>query len=341
MTSRRGRLPAAQRGIALILALWITILLTVIASGFAFSMRGEALATGNALALARVRAAADGAVERMAFELSRPAMPDKWALDGLPHQWQEGDIMVSVSAVDESSRIDLNVAPDALLKSMLVAQGIEDDRAAQLADAIADWRDPDDFKRPNGAEEADYRAAGLKYGPSNGPFETIAEVGRVLGMTSELYARVAPIVTVYSRQPGINPATASRDVLLSLPNATPESVDAFIVQRTAALAAKQPLPPFPPAQAYFSNNINVWRIRADAWLPDGVIFAREAVLRPSNDPARPIIALAWLEPQRAPAAAAPAAAADPSAALAASIAAPSTSNNRSPATTMPSSTYGR
>ena len=33
-----------QRGIALVLALWLTILLTVIASGFAFSMRGEALA---------------------------------------------------------------------------------------------------------------------------------------------------------------------------------------------------------------------------------------------------------------------------------------------------------
>jgi general secretion pathway protein K len=211
----------------------------------------------------------------------------------------EGDVRVTVAAVDEASRIDLNVASDALLKSMLVAQGIDDQRAAHVADAILDWRDADDFKRPNGAEEADYRAANLKYGPANGPFETTAELARVLGMSSELYARVAPLVTVYSRQPGINPLTASRDVLLSLPNATVELVDAYVLQRMTALAAKQPVPPFPPAQAYLSGAIPVWRIRADASLQDGVTFAREAVLRPSADPQRPLIALAWLEPQRA------------------------------------------
>src|SRR5437016_3716170 len=35
--------PAAQRGIALVLVLWLTILLTVIASAFAYSMHTEAL----------------------------------------------------------------------------------------------------------------------------------------------------------------------------------------------------------------------------------------------------------------------------------------------------------
>ena len=344
MNPLRMRRPvAAQRGIALILALWITILLTVIASGFAFSMRSEALATRNALSLARVRAAADGAIERTAFELGRPAVPDAWTLDGSPHSWHEDDVSITVSAVDEASRIDINVAPDALLKSMLLSQGIEDDRAAHLAEAIADWRDPDDFKRPNGAEEADYRAAGLKYGPSNGPFETVAEIGRVLGMTSELYARIVPLVTVYSRQPGVNTNTASREVLLALPNATAESVDAFLSQRAAALAAKLPIPPFPPAQGYLSGRIPVWRIRAEATLPDGVTFAREAVLRPSSDPVRPLVALAWLEAPRAPAAT-PAEGNDLTAAARASSergAAGSGSSPPSPGTTATSPIYGR
>jgi len=60
-----------QSGIALVLALWLTVLLTVLASGFAFSMRSEALATRNAVSLARARALADGAIFRTAFELSR------------------------------------------------------------------------------------------------------------------------------------------------------------------------------------------------------------------------------------------------------------------------------
>src|SRR5207244_7776 len=57
---RRPGAPGTQRGIALVLVLWLTILLTVIASGFAFSMRGEAIAARNAISLAQARTAADG-----------------------------------------------------------------------------------------------------------------------------------------------------------------------------------------------------------------------------------------------------------------------------------------
>ena len=58
------------------LALWLTVLLTVIASGFAFSMRSEALAARNAVSLAQARAIADGAVERTVFELMRPQVAE-------------------------------------------------------------------------------------------------------------------------------------------------------------------------------------------------------------------------------------------------------------------------
>jgi len=292
-----------ESGIALVLALWLTVLLTVLASGFAFSMRSEALATRNALSLARARALADGAVERTAYELLRPRLADSWNPDGQLHHWNEADAVIDVTAVDEAARIDVNSAPDAFLKNLLMVDGgLDDAAAASLVDAIADWRDPDDLRRPNGAEAPEYKAANLKYGPGNAPFETIEEVARVLGMTPAVFQRIVPLITVYSHQPGINPATAARNVLLALPNATPELVDAYIDQRAQALASHLAVPPFPPAQAYISGAIQVWRIRAQATLPDGVTFVREAVLRPSPDAARPLIALAWLEPSRSAAA---------------------------------------
>ena len=333
MTRPRSPASLRQQGIALVLALWITVLLTVIASGFAFSMRSEALATRNALSLARVRAVADGAVERTAYELGRPRLPGAWTPNGAAHTWQEDDIAVRVDAVDEAARIDLNMATEPLLKSLLISQGVDDDKATQLTEAIADWRDPDDFKRPHGAEDADYRAAGLTYGPANGPFETVADLARVLGMTGAVYERLVPLVTVYSRQAGVNPATAAREVLLALPNATPEAVDSFIAQRANALEANLPTPPFPPAQAYLSGAIPVWRIHAEAALPDGVTFAREAVLRPSADPQRPLIVLAWLEPRRNAAPVPAVAAADPSASRT-GVAARSTGPTASFSTTM-------
>jgi len=303
----RGRMAAMRRsigrqrqsGIAIVLALWLTVLLTVLASGFAFSMRNEALAARNAVSLAQARAAADGALERTAYELSRPRIADAWTPDGQAHQWSDGNAAIVVTAVDEAAKIDINAAPDLLLKNMLmVAGGLDEPTAGALVDAIADWRDPDDLRRPNGAEAPEYKAANLKYVPANAPFETIGEAARVLGMTQAVFQRIAPLITVYSRQPGVNAATADRNVLLSLPNATPEIVDAYIDQRTLALANKLPVPPFPPAQAFNSGAAPVWRIRAQASLPDGVTFVREAVLRPSPDATRPLIALAWLEPSR-------------------------------------------
>ena len=216
-----ARAPRRQRGIALILVLWLTMMLTVIASGFAFSMRSEAMSARNGLSLAQARATANGAVERMAFELSRPRFPTAWMADGQVRSWQDGDVAVAASAVDESARIDLNMAPEPLLKGLMErVGGAEPEVATRIVESLADWRDPDDMKRPNGAEEADYRLAGLKQKPANAPFETVNELARVAGMTEAIFARVADHLTVQSRQPGINAMTASREVLLALPNAT-------------------------------------------------------------------------------------------------------------------------
>ncbi len=64
---------------------------------------------------------------------------------------------MSAAAVDESAKIDVNAASETLLKSLLQNLGGQDAESAQrLVEAIADWKDADDLRRPNGAEGADY-----------------------------------------------------------------------------------------------------------------------------------------------------------------------------------------
>ena len=294
-----------QQGIALVLTLWLTVLLTAIAAGFAYSMHTEAIAAGNAISVARVRAAADGAVERAVYELAKPRLPGAWIPNGAAHAWKDGEIDLTVRATDETAKIDLNSANEILLRGLFTQiGGVDAETAGRLVDAVIDWRDPDDFRRPNGAESADYQAAGAKVLPANAPFETIGEVARVLGMTPAVYSRIAPSITVYTRTAGINPLTASRDVLLALPNADPAVVDAYLAQREDALANNLPLPPYAGAAGFNAGAIQTWRIRAEAKLPDGVTFVREAVARPSPDPARPLVVLAWIEGASAPLAAA-------------------------------------
>lgn len=300
---RALRASSYERGIALIAVLWITVLLTVIASGFAFSMRGGALAARNTMSAAQARAAADGAVERVAFELSRPRnSPDVWLADGRVRTWTDAEIAINATAVDEAARIDINLAADPLLKGLLEnVGGLDPDASERVLEAILDWRDADDLRRPNGAEADDYRAAGLKYVPSNMRFEATGELQRVMGVTPGLMSRIAGTLTVYSRQRGINPATAARDSLLALPGMTPELVDAYIASRSEALANQLPIPPLPQAQAFLSGATPVWRIHVEAATPDGVTFARDAVIRPQNDPRQPLVVLLWQEgeaPQR-------------------------------------------
>jgi len=98
---------------------------------------------------------------------------------------------------------------------------------------------------------------------------------------------------VYSRQAGVNPQLASRDVLLAIPGVTADQVDQYIALREAARAQNQPLPPFAQAGAYTASYTMVASIRSEARLDDGTVFAREAValLRPT--PRRVVTYLAW------------------------------------------------
>ena len=293
MGCRNGR----ERGIALVIVLWITVLLALIAVGMGQDSRTEALLTRNQFSLARARALADGAVERAMYEHLRPPSPEKvWFPNGAVHGWEEDGVRYAVSLAWESGRIDMNVAREPLLQGLFMsAGGLPAEDAARIVDAVMDWRDPDDAKRVNGAEAPDYRAAGRTYVPSNANFETIEELQRVLGMTPETYAKIADLITVHSRQPGIDPAGASRGVLLSIPNMTPDVVDAYIALREAARATGQPAPPLPQAVGYVSTGTAGFHVNATVRMPDGVTFVREVVVQPTGNAKRPLQYLAWRE----------------------------------------------
>ena len=284
-------------GVALVIVLWITVLLASIAIGMGQDSRTESLLVRNQLALAKARGIADGAVERAMYEHLRPPFPDKtWFPNGAVHAWDEDGARIAASIAYESGRIDLNFAREPLLKGLMMsAAGLKLEDADKIVDAIMDWRDPDDLKRTHGAEASDYKAAGRNYVPANANFETIEEVQRVLGMTPELYAKIADLITVHSRQPGIDPAGAARGVLLAVPSLTPDIVDAYIAQREYARSVNQPLPPLPQAVGYVSIGAAGFHVNATARMPDGETFVREVVVQPTGDPRRPLQYLAWRE----------------------------------------------
>ncbi len=283
-----------QQGIALIIVLWATVLLALIAGGFSLAMRDEALAAQNSVSAAQARWIADGAVERAIFELVVPRTEQDaaWRADGRTYSWEEDGATVHVTAVDEGAFIDLNTANDFLLQRLFeIVGGLDEIDAARMVDAIVDWRDADDLRRPNGAEERDYRAAKLAYKPPNAAFQSVEELGMVLGMTPSLYAAVAPHLTVYSQQQNVNTETASREVLLCIPGATDVAVDDFLARRAEALANRQPSPGFMGG----GGRSSVWRFIAEVEMTDGVRFTRIAVLRYTGQIKKPLMIMLWGE----------------------------------------------
>jgi general secretion pathway protein K len=298
MTRPRAR----QRGVALVLVMWVSVLLTVIASSFIVERRTETMIVRNSALLARAEAAADAGVHRGIYDMYRSDnAPERWKRDGSVQEWSFDAIPVRVELRDESAKIDINTASEALLRGLLTSSGLNEQDAATLLDAILDWRDPDTLKRPNGAEEPDYRDAGLPYKPANSAFQAIEELQLVLGMRPDLYRRLAPSITVFSRQPGVNPQIASREVLLAIPGLTAEIVDRYIADREEARRLGLPLPALPQAGGSASGNSMVATVRSEARLEDGTLYVREAVALLRPVPRKPVTFISWRESTAGPA----------------------------------------
>jgi general secretion pathway protein K len=290
-----------EEGIALVLVIWVVTLLMAIAGAFLYAMRTDARAARNAALIARGEALAQAAVSRAVIELFKPQDgPEVWKREGGVRHWVFDKARVSVRLSDESAKIDVNTANNELLKGLFRHAGMGEDDAARLLDAVLDWRDSDSLRRPLGAEEAEYAQAGYKGRPANYPFQSTEELQLVLGMTAEVYQRIAPMITVYSRQSGVNPHLARRPVLLAIPGVTAEAVDLFLGERDLARSEGRMAPIFTAAGPYASYaQTAAASIRVDVELDEGVIVSRDAVAMLSPQfPRRPYTLLAWREVSR-------------------------------------------
>ncbi|MDR0587573.1 MAG: general secretion pathway protein GspK [Burkholderiales bacterium] len=290
--SEKIPLPQNMRGMALILVLWMIVLLVLMASGFAFAMRSEAVATQTSVAQIKAGLHVDGAIERAVYELARPKVDpnDGWKADGTSYPLTEDEADLTVTIVDESSFIDINAADEHTLKRLFERVGGVDARTAEsIVNALLDWRDADDLTRPFGAEAPEYRAAHKNHAPSNTSFRTQEELGQVLGVTPQIYANVAPFITVYSKTAAINTTTAPREVLLCLPQADEDSVDRYIEDRRRARDQGQALPLFHG----MGGKSPIWRITATLKSDEGFTLTRTAIIRYTGQSSRPFLIYDW------------------------------------------------
>lgn len=239
-----GVRPGGRGGFALLGALWLMVFLSVVGLDFALRVRSQTARAMSIAERAAASAAAEGCIAWAGDVLAERLRQSGGGASGAAEvldPWREpyrllsdtveiGGAWCTVRLEDAGARLHLNRASEAELRGLLRALGVDARKADALAQAILDWRDADDLRRAEGGERAEYVKEGLVALPANGPFGSVDELRRVMGVTPGIFARVAPHLLVEGSG-RINLAAAAPEVIGSLPGVTPELLSAILDAR--------------------------------------------------------------------------------------------------------------
>ena len=244
---RRHMRAGNDRGVALITAMLISAIATMVAANLAWDNALDVRRTMVGLARDQAVNVALGAESWMISILQQDLqdgptdhLGEIWAseLPGLPIEG--GEVFGAVedlqgrfnvnNLVNEEGRIE--EAPLEQFRRLLNALGI-DPRFAGIA---ADWIDTNvDASFPDGAEDAIYTGMIPPYRTANQTLTSVSELAAIEGMDRETYRLLEPHIVALPGRTNVNVNTATPAVLQSLDeNMTTSDVEGLIQERAAS-----------------------------------------------------------------------------------------------------------
>ena len=281
---------------ALPVVLWIFILLSLMYSGYSYSVRSDTAITQQLLQSARTRAAADAGVQMAIDRLLFAKEENETAISEPVFEDVFNGIDLRIAIVNESGRIDLNKAPVELLDFLLQDFVPEQQERMTIVDGLLDWRDSDNDARDYGAEDDDYTAMGLPYEAADSQLTSVDELLRINGMTAELFNSLKIIFTVHSGQASFNPGLSPKMLLLALSGHNDSSVESIrsswhltTLQETAALLGNIPV------NLISKRTGNVYNIEVEASVESGSKTRLSTIIELVDNQVRPYNLLSWRE----------------------------------------------
>lgn len=244
-----------ERGVALIVVLWIFIFLFVVAFEFSTATREEASAahrfaeetTGYYLAVAGFQRGLYDFLNRQGVAQSQAQAQKDDPFDGAWREEKLGSGVLRVRLIDEGGKININRVNEETLRRVFTNLGLDGARRDVLVDSILDWRDDDELHRVNGAENDYYGALPAPYTARNGPLDTVADLLWIRGVSRALFygygendrganepatgIALRDIFTVDSPIDRVNLRTAGAAVIHALTGIPLERCRAFVEER--------------------------------------------------------------------------------------------------------------
>ena len=235
---RNARGPWRSRGVALLGALLVVALATLMLAMLLDRAEGELARTRNLMRAAQgdqyargLEAWAIDTLRRDAAEgaggIGSDSRDEPWAQPLPPTPVPGGSVRGAMH--DLNGCLDLNAlvrngaeVPQQVERLRRLLQALK--RNPELADAIVDWIDPDISPLTRGAEDQIYLLATPSYRAANRAFAHVSELRRVRGVDRDTYAALAPHVCALPGPSVLNVNTATVPVLMSLSPAITQSV---------------------------------------------------------------------------------------------------------------------
>ena len=193
-----------QRGVVLLVVLWIVLAMGLLGMSFAGAIRTELNAARNVIDQKQAYYLSRAGIEYAVYKLLEARSAFSQAEQALAGEFDQVPDVLSgkvtlrmdngsadVEILDESGKINLNAPASQtqldLIYNLLIMVGVDPTEADVITDSIADWVDPDEFPNPLGAESDYYLSLDPPYMATNGPFTVPEELLLVQGVTPELY----------------------------------------------------------------------------------------------------------------------------------------------------------
>jgi general secretion pathway protein K len=202
--------PKSRQGIALVIVMISIFVLTILAGGFAYSMKVETKLARNANSETELEWLGRSAVEKARWILSEQLKIAQEPYDGLDQVWAGGAGGMATSnsplaqvqlnldlpnghadftIIDLERKANINTANEATLQQALMVMGANAGEMTPVVNSILDWIDPDENVRIQGAETETYQnyIPNHPYTSKNGPIDDLSELLLVKGITPEIY----------------------------------------------------------------------------------------------------------------------------------------------------------
>ena len=189
-----------QKGMALMIAVWAVIILGAFITGILLTGARNTAYTSNRIAAAQARHLAEAGVYRAIAALADPRERAQLPL-GVPAPFAmqlEDKAQIHVVVRDSCGAIDLNWAPEALLRAFSLTQGLPPAVAERLARAIVSRQKASLF--PETAEL------------NTGPWQSIDELAVLEGVDAEMLEKLRSGLTVNCREAGADKFYATQAV---------------------------------------------------------------------------------------------------------------------------------